>query len=236
MEKSMNDRQANVAQYCDGVLSSKQIAVLAGDKPKYVQDVMLKFDLPRLSARHPAGEKNPNWKGGRIIDRDGYVLVTVAKGHPHARYVKDRDVGKILEHRLLMEKKLGRFLLPTEVVDHIDGLRLHNHVDNLRLFSSNAEHLKATITNCIPKWSAKARQKQFAPTAVRINSKPIDSYRSMKKSGDARLRQILLAALQFGIDSPFLLGSSHHLKKAGISDFSHSNLERELGLLYQRYA
>lgn len=236
MKKKMNDRQANVAQYCDGVLSSKQIAVLADDKPKYVQEVMLKFDLPRLPARHPFGEKNPNFRGGRIIDRDGYVLVTVAKGHPYGRYVKDRDVGKVLEHRLIMEKKLGRYLLPSEVVDHIDGLRLHNHEDNLRLFSSNAEHLKATITNHIPKWSAKAREKQFAPTADRINSKPIDSYRQMKRSGDARLRQILLAALQFGIDSPFLLGSSHHLKKAEVYDFSHSNLKRELDLLYQRYA
>jgi hypothetical protein len=58
----------------------------------------------------------------------------------------------------------------------------------------------------------------------------------MKKSGDARLRQILLAMLSLGADSPYLLGTHHHLEKAGISDLSRSNLELELEKLYQRYA
>jgi len=231
----MNERQKNVAQYCDGILKSKEIALLSGDKIKYVQEVMLKFDLPRLPPYHPHGPNNPNWKGGKIIDLDGYALVTVEKGHPYARYVKDRNVGKVLEHRLIMEKKICRHLTPLEVVDHIDGLRLHNHVNNLRLFPSNSEHLKQTITGQVPKWSAEAILKQFAPTAIRISSERIDTYSQMKRSGDARLKQILLALLQFGIDSPFLLGSSHHLKKAGIFDFSHSNLKRELVMLSQKY-
>lgn len=70
----------------------------------------------------------------------------------------------------------------------------------------------------------------------RSNLKRVDTYGLMKKSGDARLRQILLALLSLGKDSPYLLGMSHHLKKAGISDLSRSNLQRELDLLYQRYA
>lgn len=45
-------------------------------------------------------------------------------------------------HRVVAEQKLGRKLLPGEVVHHIDGDRLNNHPDNLMVFSSQAEHLQ----------------------------------------------------------------------------------------------
>lgn len=231
----MNDREKNIAQHCDGILTSKEIAVLAGDNHKYVQRTMLKHDLPRRKRGSSFGEMNGSYTGGRSIDRDGYVLVSAPQNHPYARYRKDRLTGKIYEHRLLMEDILGRYLLPHEVVDHVDGLRLHNAKDNLRLFQSNAEHLKTTITGQVPAWSSKGIEKQFLPSDQRISSPRVDTYNQMKKCGDARLIQILLAALKLGIQSPYLLGSSHHLQKAGISDFSHSNLQRELEALYRTY-
>lgn len=231
----MNNRQKNVAQYCNGLLSSREIASLCGDNQKYVQSVMLKFDLPRRSIGSASGSENGSWSGGRRIDRDGYVLVSSPKKHPYARTRKDRHTGIIFEHRLMMEDILGRYLLPEEVVDHIDGLRLHNEPDNLRLFSSNSEHLKATITGQVPCWSYSGIEKQSLKTLQRINSPRIDTYNQMKKNGDARLRQIFLIALKFGEDSPFLLGSCHHLKKAGISSLDRSSLERELMALYRKY-
>ena len=42
--------------------------------------------------------------------------------------------GYIREHRLVMEKKIGRFLQPNEVVHHINGNRQDNRVENLQLF------------------------------------------------------------------------------------------------------
>ncbi|WP_367401674.1 hypothetical protein [Fodinicurvata sediminis] len=41
---------------------------------------------------------------------------------------------------------LGRYLQPGEVVDHQDNHPRHNWPDNLRVYASNADHLRATLT------------------------------------------------------------------------------------------
>src|SRR3990167_5626043 len=60
-----------------------------------------------------SGDRNSNWSGGRYIDRNGYLHVTPPAGHP----ARDKR-GYVLEHRLAMEKHVGRFLEPWEVVHH----------------------------------------------------------------------------------------------------------------------
>jgi hypothetical protein len=231
----MNERQKKIAALCDGVKTSKQIAEICGDNQKYVQRTMLKFDLSRRKIGAQPGADNHAYKAGRMIDRDGYVLVTATLCHPYARQRKGRNHAVMLEHRLVMERKLGRHLLPSETVDHIDGLRLHNAPSNLRLFHSNAEHLKATITGQTPKWSQEGIYRMNSSRTQRKETRQVHKYNQMKKCGDARLIQILRAALKLGIDSPFLLGTHHLLEKAGILDFSHPSLKRALDDLYQKY-
>lgn len=226
----MNDRQKKIAGLCDGIRKSSEIALILGDTAKYVQRTMKKFDLPRLAQGAQSGDKNPAWVSGRIIDNDGYATVPCPDGHT------SRKSGRISEHRLVMEVKLGRALLPIEIVDHIDGLHLHNHPSNLRLFASNAEHLRATITGQVPKWSPEGLERMKTPRHLLKGLEPVDTYRQRKASGDVRLSEILQAVLKLGIDSPFLLGTSRHLKKAGIVDLSHSSLERELRNLSRKYA
>lgn len=85
---------------------------------------------------------NPAWRGGRKIRKDGYVLVMAPEGHPYPINSGKNKTGYILEHRLIMEQHLGRYLEPTEVVHHIDGNPTNNNVDNLQLFSSQNEHIK----------------------------------------------------------------------------------------------
>lgn len=82
------------------------------------------------------GYRNTNWKGG-VRKYRGYVLI-YSPDHPCAD-----SRGCILEHRLVMEQHIGRVLLPSEVVHHVNSIRDDNRIENLMLFSSNSDHVKA---------------------------------------------------------------------------------------------
>ena len=80
-----------------------------------------------LGKRIPSGESSPNWKGGRT-ETNGYIR-RLAPGHPRAS-----KSHYVLEHILVMEKTLGRFLLPNERVHHKNGRRDDNRAENLELW------------------------------------------------------------------------------------------------------
>ena len=114
------------------------------------------------------GPGHPNWQGGRNIDKDGYVLVWVAD-HPHAkrRPGKRFPGGYVLEHRLVMEAALGRYLLSSEVVHHRNNVNNDNRIENLELFSSNADHLRHELMYRCPQWTPEGRAKIAAASARR---------------------------------------------------------------------
>lgn len=76
------------------------------------------------------GEKNPRWKGGKMIGDSGYVYLT-------SKVTSGKQAGKtVLEHRKVMEKHIGRELRPEETVHHKNGERGDNRLENLELWSS----------------------------------------------------------------------------------------------------
>jgi len=80
------------------------------------------------------GEKHWNWKGGRKISR-GYVNIW-KPSHPYSNCC-----GYIFEHRLVMEKRIGRYLFSWEIVHHKNGIKNDNRDENLEL-SPSGKHNK----------------------------------------------------------------------------------------------
>jgi DNA modification methylase len=81
------------------------------------------------------GENHPRWNGGRLVDKEGYVRIRQPE-HP-----RSDARGYVLESRLRMEEAIGRFLMPQEVVHHINEQPGDNQIENLKLYASQAEHM-----------------------------------------------------------------------------------------------
>jgi hypothetical protein len=68
-------------------------------------------------------------EGGRTRHKAGYVMIW-SSGHPRA--------GKsqyVFEHILVMERLLGRYMLPEESVHHRNGVKDDNGPENLELWT-----------------------------------------------------------------------------------------------------
>lgn len=103
---------------------------LTGRKmPQYVKDKISKANIGRISVGLK-GKSNPRWKGGRFLSTYGYVLV----------YTENR--GYVFEHRLIMEKHIGRQLKKKEIVHHVNGVKTDNRIENLLLLKDASEHKK----------------------------------------------------------------------------------------------
>lgn len=89
------------------------------------------YGVRRTGTANPMfGKRNTNWwKGGRKVRKDGYALVWV-------------DGAYVLEHRYVVEQRIGRKLRPEEVVHHIDENPGNNADDNLELLPNQTEHQK----------------------------------------------------------------------------------------------
>ena len=75
------------------------------------------------------GKNHTNWKGGR----------TTSHGYACLLY-KSRTNRYIREHRIIMEKHIGRKLETGEVVHHINEKKDDNRTENLMLLKNDREH------------------------------------------------------------------------------------------------
>lgn len=99
----------------------------AGKSKHMSEDVRAKVIGNLVPPLGKFGADHPSWKGGRYIDSDGYVRIRID--------------GKVFrEHRYVMSQSLGRPLEYWEEVNHINGLRTDNRLENLELIYSEHKH------------------------------------------------------------------------------------------------
>lgn len=103
-----------------------------------------KLTKEQLEAHHKhtiRGEKHYKWKGGKIISGNGYRMI-IDRSHPSAN-----RHGQVFEHRVVMEKHIGRFLDKKERVHHINKIKTDNRIENLILFKNTGEHIHWHMEN-----------------------------------------------------------------------------------------
>ena len=93
----------------------------------------------QISDRNSCNYNGLNGYGHTKLHNGGYVIVYVPK-HPKAH--KD---GYQMLHTVVMERAIGRYLEPNEVVHHINHDRKDNRLENLMLMDKK-EHMRMHMT------------------------------------------------------------------------------------------
>jgi len=147
-----NPPSANFIWAACSVCGKRRWVVMLRSKPKFNRCHSCQYKSLSVTNRakpkvHMKGSTNPGWRGGRVKRAGGYIGIWVSSDDPF--YPMADKSGYVLEHRLIVAKKLGRCLLKAEHVHHRDGIKDHNEDSNLELISPANHALYGTMcANC----------------------------------------------------------------------------------------
>jgi hypothetical protein len=124
-------------------LSFKEIAAQMKRTGNTVANYLrTQFEIPARPV--PSGLRHQAWKGGRSLHYGYWYIRLNSDDAFHSMCTKN---GLVLEHRLVMARHLGRSLLSTESVHHINGEPSDNRIENLQL--RQGKHGKHIVMACM---------------------------------------------------------------------------------------
>ncbi len=94
-----------------------------------------KVSASKLGKKRPdiSGKNHYRWNGGISIKQGRKTIFK--PNHPFAS-----NHGYVLVYRLIIEKHIGRYLKPEEIIHHKDEDRTNNNIENLQIMT-NSEHI-----------------------------------------------------------------------------------------------
>lgn len=117
-------------KFCSRSCKSKFMVQKVNSRP-----LKLRLESYQKQSLKVRGKNNPYWKGGIYKERD-YVLI-YNPTHPFCN-----KKGYVREHRLIVEKQIGRYLHKWEITHHINKIKDDNRPQNLMAFKNIGTHLK----------------------------------------------------------------------------------------------
>lgn len=126
--------------------SLQKTADYFGVSKKLILNHMKRFNIPRNKrVKVDRIKKVDTYHKGYITTWNGYIKVKAPKDYKY----KDNK-GYIMQHRLVMEQHIGRYLKSNEEVHHIDGDKKNNKIENL-LLMTRKEHRRIHLKDSIHK-------------------------------------------------------------------------------------
>ncbi len=121
-------------EICSTVGNVRSAVMYSGISTRGIKQAMMnRYTKKRM------GSDAANWKGGiRRAGVKGRYISIYSPEHPFST-----QEGYVMEHRLVVEKSIGRHLNPEEVVHHLNGISDDNRLENLELLPSRKAHTKA---------------------------------------------------------------------------------------------
>lgn len=145
--KSNGVKSRKTSDYTRGRKHTKEVREIISKTHK--GKVLSPETRKKISEGHKGKYRIKTEFGGHRKERDDGYLAVYCPEHPNA----SAD-GYVMEHRLVIEKILGRYLEPDEVVHHIDENRKNNEPSNLSIFRNLKDHRRYHA------YFQKARKKQ----------------------------------------------------------------------------